>query len=67
MKTEMLKELLQQYPDGSIPFVSISIGTTHRLGRGIEAAKHDGDLFEVKGVEKDAKTGSPVLLLEVRR
>jgi hypothetical protein len=67
MKTGMLKTLMTQYPDGSILFVRISRGIANRLGGGIESSKFDGDLFEIKGIERHEKTGSPVLLLEVMK
>jgi len=67
MRTAFLRELLRQYDDNSIPFVRIGMGTVTRINHCVvEGAKFDLDLFEVKGVDRDEKTGAPVLLLEAR-
>lgn len=68
MKTEMLVELLKQYPVDSVPFVRIGMGTMHRIDKGqVKSSAFDHDLYEVRGVEREEKTGAPVLLLEVPR
>jgi len=67
MRTALLRELLRQYDDNSVPFVRIGIGTANRINHATaEGAQFDPDLFEVKGVDRDEKTGAPVILLEAR-
>lgn len=65
MKTKDIREMLAQYDDDSLPYVKIGVGTGYRIEKcQIEASAHDDDFYQVRGIQRDERTGSPVLLLE---
>ena len=65
MKVSDIKLALDQYNDNDLVFIKLGLGTAYRIDKAIiSGSKHNDDLYEVKGVERDTQTSSMVICFE---
>lgn len=66
MKIKDFKLILDQYNDDDLLFIELTNSTIYRINKClIKSTKHDPDLYEIKGAEKDNNTESLVLSIIV--